>query len=101
VNGFGSFFGNQTGDGLFIDSGGSITLNRVVAGSNGNGGDYGIQLWSEANITLVCSNSFGNAGAGLFAIASGNLTLKGLLSYGNSGLDDLTYGGTFSQTACP
>jgi hypothetical protein len=109
LSGFGYFTDNAYGDGLIVQSNGSVSLARVMADSNGNDiGDFGIVIQATGNIILVCSTAFDNFGGGLWVrdAASGQymgiLTLKGFYaSFNNPGYDE-DIGTTIPiRTICP
>jgi parallel beta helix pectate lyase-like protein len=102
VNGFGNFVSNTHGDGLYVNTHGSVTLNRVAAVYNGaSGGDNGIEVHADHNITLVCSSAWGNWSYGLQAGTPGMLTIKGFISYADGwGPESLSYG-TLLRSPCP
>jgi hypothetical protein len=95
VNGFGHFVGNLTGAGIWAETHGSITLNRIVADMN----VVGMALEADSNITLVCSSSYGNSNQNVYASAGGTLTLKGLVSFGGTFADILNP--VPVQSSCP
>jgi hypothetical protein len=107
VNGFGNFVGNMHSDGLFAWTHGSITVNRVTANGNGDGGgDRGLDLTAgegalTGNITITCSSAYGNDADGIYASAPGTITVKGLLAYGNTGTDENLSAPTVVRSVCP
>ena len=103
LTGFGTFTDNTGSDGLSAYSNGAISLTRVTADFNGNGAsDYGIDIYSNSNVTLICSGAYGNYDIGLYIDAAVNLTLKGFLAYANGTNEDLTgVSGTITRTPCP
>jgi hypothetical protein len=100
VNYFGVFVGNINDIGLQIESNASVTINRVIAFDNGyRGVSIGLDSpLSVTNVTIVCSYASGNGGNQVDVDASGNLTVKGLLYFGVS---DLSVLGTETITTCP
>ena len=103
LTGFGTFTDNTGSDGLVAWSNGAVSLTRVTADFNGSGvNDHGIHIYSDSNVTLMCSGAYGNYDIGLYVQAAVNLTLKGLRAYANGTNEDLTgVSGTVTRTYCP
>jgi hypothetical protein len=96
-----SLFENNGGNGLYIASGGSLSLTKIH--SDNNIGD-GLNIASAANATLTCGGFTGNDADGINATIPGTLLLSGVLSYGNTGTQiALSGGGTLVNTVrdCP
>jgi hypothetical protein len=91
MTGINSFLNNGS-NGLSLSSWDTITLSKITA--DGNSGD-GLNVASDAHVTLTCGTFSNNGSVGLFANVLGNLTLKGVTSSGNTGGDyNLSYGGS-------
>jgi hypothetical protein len=95
ITGF-NFFQNNSGDGLRIDTQGSITLSHVDAYDNGS---VGIYAHADRNVTLSCGMAYSN-NRGLDIEAGGStdpgigiITLKGVQSWVNVVADSITPGG--------
>jgi hypothetical protein len=78
------FSGNDL-NGIYIESGGSITLNnRIIANSNGN---YGIYLTNSSSIlkSITVKGVFANenSGDGLYLASSGNVALASIEANSN------------------
>jgi hypothetical protein len=102
INGFGNFISNSHGDGLSVTTHGSVTLNHVTAVYNGgSGGDSGLEIHADHNITLVCSSAWGNWSYGLQATTPGILTIHGFSSYADGWGPELLSYGSLVRTACP
>jgi hypothetical protein len=100
ITGSGKVMGNPFG--LAVSSRGNVSLNGVIAAANTY---HGINVKTDGNITLTCSDAYGN-GTGLYVRSSNDLgpalklTLKGFLNYGNTTPEDILFTPTI-RTACP
>ena len=97
--GSGTFIGNGS-NGFFVSSKGNVSLTGVIAGSNA----VGIQVQAIGSITLSCSGASDND-IGLYVRPLNvsdplKLTLKGVLSYGNTTNEDIV-ADPIVRTACP
>ena len=101
ITGSGKFMGNAAG--LYVSSRGNVSLNGVIAASNTY---QGFLVRADGNITLTCSDAYGN-GTGLYVISSDGagpalkLTLKGVLNYGNTTPEDIPPATPVIRTTCP
>ncbi len=96
------FIGNST-DGLYIDSHGTVTLNKITADKNGQDG---VSVGTDGSILVACGSMTNNGGFG-WSLGSyndplpGTIKLKGVFSFGN-GTDENLWGGTLIKVlACP
>jgi fibronectin-binding autotransporter adhesin len=69
-------------DGLYTDSHGNITMNKVTADNNGGRGVYG---GADGNITVACGSMTNNGWYGWWFQSWLTVTLKGVFAYGNNG----------------
>jgi hypothetical protein len=90
-------FRNNTETGLYIESGGSVAVNNVTAGSNGG---YGVELYTLTDVSVTGTNTFdANADSGLYIEADGNVDAQNLTSTSNGDMGVETYTlGTFTLT---
>jgi len=81
--------GDCSGAGLFILSGGNIRLDTITANGNGTvvGSGTGAMIDTSGNIDIYCSTFSNNAGYGLLADTSGDMTLNGVIFGGNTAGD--------------
>ena len=80
-------FSGNSGNGLYIRSDGTITLNSITAEGNGDDGVDISNTSSSTNATVnvTGTNSFsGNAGYGLFVSSNGAITLSNITANGNT-----------------
>ena len=95
-------FENNTQDGLWLTSDGTITMNNVSANNNTGGGAslYTHGLSTPQSVTLTGSNFFvgNNSGDGLDITADGAITINNLMANYNNGtgayLENCLWNGT-------
>lgn len=97
LTGFNSFTDNAT-DGLNVYTHGALVLNNVTSSYNG---DDGISINADGKVTLVCALAANNAYGVYVYTNTPLLTIKGLLAYGNTSLNEILSYTTISRTRCP
>ena len=99
ITGYGNFTGNINNSGLYIDSHGAATLNYITVNYNANDG---VGLDVDGNVTVVCSSANNNAyGFYMYGAPTPLLTLKGLITAGNTFVNEALSFVTLVRTRCP
>ena len=78
------FSGNET-NGLWIDTGGDVSLSKVTADWNG---DSGVYINADGKLTVTTMSLYRNTGIGFYADANMGMTIKALQSYNNGSAAD-------------
>ena len=98
ITGFGNFSGNGN-EGLYVYTHGAATLNYITANYNSNDG---IGLDVDGNVTVVCSSVNNNSwGFYMYGTPTPLLTLKGLITAGNTFVNEALSFVTLVRTRCP
>jgi hypothetical protein len=100
MTGVNNFLDND-GTGLQVTSHGVVSLSKVTADNNGlSGSGNGLYVSTDGNVTLTCGWFASNDDYGLSITTLGTLTLKGVISAGNSPDYGLFYGTLVTARTC-
>lgn len=101
MTGINNFLANDS-SGLWLVSNGVVALSNLTADGNGvSGSSDGLHISTDGNVTLTCGWIANNDDIGVSVTTLGTLTLKGVISSGNSGGDfSLTYGSYIPVRTC-
>jgi hypothetical protein len=93
------YFNENTNLGLRIRSTSTVTLSKLTADDNTG---KGVEITTGGNITLACASITSNGSVGLDIISSGlTITLKGVISSGNTGGNIVTPVTPIIVRTCP